>query len=348
MIVRVNPPGTADYVADLATLSQTDYRRIMVAKSESAKRLSKIDRRFEVIALCETAKGVAQADRIAALANVSALMWGAEDLVASLGGTSSRKPNGRYRDIARMARARVLLAAGSRGKAAIDAVHLDIADTKRLTIEAMDAAASGFTATACIHPSQVDVIRDAYRPDAKSSRGRTRCSPRPRPSAASSPTRAAWSTSRCCATRAGAEARRALTLTPLAAGVRWRDTRRVPLTRDPAERATRTRPRAASGFRWRDTRHPLPRPRRTCHPTAARSAGSLSPALRAAHRDDRVGHAPDQLVRHRLRVREHDRVLLGAVRRDLALERLGAASAPGRARCASSTPRSGARSARRA
>ncbi|GAA1988177.1 CoA ester lyase [Microbacterium pumilum] len=167
VIVRVNPPGTDAYAADLATLSQTDYRRIMVAKSESAKRLSKIDRRFEVIALCETAKGVAQADRIAALGNVVALMWGAEDLVASLGGTSSRKPNGRYRDIARMARARVLLAAGGRGKAAIDAVHLDIADTRRLSIEATDAAASGFVATACIHPSQVDVIRDAYRPDAK-------------------------------------------------------------------------------------------------------------------------------------------------------------------------------------
>src|SRR5690606_41530138 len=96
------------------------------------------------VALCETAKGVAQADRIAALDNVSALMWGAEDLVASIGGTSSRKPNGRYRDIARYARARVLLAAGARGKAAIDAVHLDIADTKRLAIEAADAAASGF------------------------------------------------------------------------------------------------------------------------------------------------------------------------------------------------------------
>jgi citrate lyase subunit beta/citryl-CoA lyase len=165
VIVRVNPPGTDDFTTDLATLSQTDYRRIMVAKSESPKRLQKIDQRFEVIALCETAKGVAQVERIAALDNVSALMWGAEDLVASIGGTSSRKPNGRYRDIARYARSRVLLAAAARGKAAIDAVHLDIADTKRLAIEAADAAASGFAATACIHPSQVAIIRDAYRPD---------------------------------------------------------------------------------------------------------------------------------------------------------------------------------------
>lgn len=167
VIVRVNPLDSDDFVSDLASLSQTDYRRIMVAKAESPKRLAKLDARFELVALCETAKGVAQADWIAALPNVSALMWGAEDLVASIGGTSSRKPNGRYRDIARYARARVLLAAGARGKAAIDAVHLDIEDTKRLAIEAADAAASGFTATACIHPSQVAIIRDAYRPDAK-------------------------------------------------------------------------------------------------------------------------------------------------------------------------------------
>ncbi len=167
VIVRVNPLGTDDFTADLATLSQTDYRRIMVAKADSPKRLARIDARFEVVALCETAKGVAQADRIAALGNVVALMWGAEDLVASLGGTSSRKPNGRYRDVARYARSRVLIAAGARGKAAIDAVHLDIGDSKRLAAEAADAAASGFAATACIHPSQVAVIRDAYRPDDK-------------------------------------------------------------------------------------------------------------------------------------------------------------------------------------
>ena len=48
--------------------------------------------------------------------------------------------------------------------AAIDAVHLDIGDLDGLRGEATDAAASGFVATACIHPSQVAVVRDAYRP----------------------------------------------------------------------------------------------------------------------------------------------------------------------------------------
>ncbi|MDZ8172667.1 HpcH/HpaI aldolase/citrate lyase family protein [Microbacterium xanthum] len=164
VIVRVNPTGSADFVSDIATLSQTDFRTIMVAKAEDPRAVARIDSRFAVVALCETAAGVVAADELAALSNVRALMWGAEDLVASLGGTSSRKRNGRYRDVARAARARVLLAAGARGISAIDAVHLDIADLKGLAREATDAAASGFSATACIHPAQVEVIRRAYAP----------------------------------------------------------------------------------------------------------------------------------------------------------------------------------------
>lgn len=166
VIVRVNAPGTEEFASDLATLAQTDFRTVMVAKTESAASLSAFDSRFSLIALCETARGIHAADQIAAHPQVVAMMWGAEDLVASLGGTSSRAPNGAYRDIARFARSRVLLEAGAHGKAAIDAVHVDIDDTGGLKSEAIDAVASGFAATACIHPSQVAVIRDAYAPDA--------------------------------------------------------------------------------------------------------------------------------------------------------------------------------------
>jgi citrate lyase subunit beta/citryl-CoA lyase len=91
-------------------------------------------------------------------------MWGAEDLVASLGGRSSRHDDATYRDFARFARSQVLLSARAHDRVAIDAIHLDIADVEGLRGEARDAAASGFSATACIHPSQVDVVRSAYRP----------------------------------------------------------------------------------------------------------------------------------------------------------------------------------------
>jgi citrate lyase subunit beta/citryl-CoA lyase len=91
-------------------------------------------------------------------------MWGAEDLVASLGGSSSRFRDGHYRAVALHARSAVLLAAGAHDKAAIDTVHLDIADTEGLAAQARDAAASGFIASACIHPGQVATIRSAYAP----------------------------------------------------------------------------------------------------------------------------------------------------------------------------------------
>ena len=163
-VVRVNPFGSADFAADMATLSQTDIRTILVPKASSASDIAAIDPRFRVIALCESAQGVVAADEIARAHNVIAVMWGAEDLLASLGGASSRRRKGSYRDVARYARSRVLIAAAAAGKAAIDTVHLDIDDARGLRKEARDAVAVGFAATACIHPSQVSVIREAYRP----------------------------------------------------------------------------------------------------------------------------------------------------------------------------------------
>lgn len=165
VIVRVNPPSTPDFARDLATLEQTDFRTIMIAKTESARDVAAVDPRFRVIALCETARGIAHVDAIVAQGNVIGAMWGAEDLIASIGGTSSRKRNGRYRDVALYARSRVLVEAAAAGKAAIDAVYLDLEDERGLRREARDAAASGFAATACIHPAQVAIIRSAYRPD---------------------------------------------------------------------------------------------------------------------------------------------------------------------------------------
>jgi citrate lyase subunit beta/citryl-CoA lyase len=163
VIVRVNPFGTADFAADLAMLHRTAYRTIMVPKADVSL-AGQLPLGFSAIALCESASGVLAAEVLAASAGVVAVMWGAEDLIASLGGTSSRFPDGRYRDVVRTARARVLLAAGAAGIPAIDTVHLDIGDLEGLRAEADDAVASGFAATACIHPSHVEVIRRAYAP----------------------------------------------------------------------------------------------------------------------------------------------------------------------------------------
>jgi citrate lyase subunit beta/citryl-CoA lyase len=162
-IIRINPSGTEEFEKDLHCLAHTPYRTVMLAKTESAEQLEALGD-FHVIALCETAAGVLNAPAIAAASNVVALMWGAEDLLASLGGTSSRKDDGGYRAVALHARSSVLLAAGAFGKEAVDAVYVNIPDLAGLALEAGDAVASGFSSKACIHPTQVNVVRGAYAP----------------------------------------------------------------------------------------------------------------------------------------------------------------------------------------
>jgi len=162
-IVRVNDARSGLLADDLAAVRRSPYRVVMLAKTESAADVDALGD-LDVVALCETARGVVNAAAIAASQRVVALMWGAEDLLASLGGTSSRDATGAYRDVARHARSAVLLAAGAAGKDAIDAVHLDIGDVAGCRAEAEDAAASGFAAKAAIHPSHVAPIRAAFAP----------------------------------------------------------------------------------------------------------------------------------------------------------------------------------------
>jgi len=167
-VVRLNPVGTPNFDLDCEAVRSTGYHTVMLAKTESPDDIAAVRAALgdvDVIALCETARGVVNALGIAQADGITALMWGAEDLVASLGGSSSRRADGAYRDIALLARSQVLLAAGAAGVGCVDAVYLDIADTEGLAAEADDAVASGFSAKACIHPGQVAVIRAAFAPD---------------------------------------------------------------------------------------------------------------------------------------------------------------------------------------
>jgi citrate lyase subunit beta/citryl-CoA lyase len=164
-VIRLNPAGTDDHAQDLAALTETGYHTVMLAKTEHAADVRRLAP-LAVIALCESALGVLNSPEIAAEASTRALMWGAEDLIVSLGGRSSRHADGPYRDIARQARSRVLLAAGAFQKMAIDAVYLDLNDAEGLRAESEDAAASGFAAKACIHPRQIEIVRAGFAPSA--------------------------------------------------------------------------------------------------------------------------------------------------------------------------------------
>ncbi|MDV7245580.1 MULTISPECIES: HpcH/HpaI aldolase/citrate lyase family protein [Rhodococcus] len=162
-VVRVNPVGTDDHELDLLALDGTRYTRLMLAKCETADQVLSLAPR-EVIALVESPLGALAVGEIALAASTIGVMWGAEDLVAAMGGNSSRREDGTYRDVARQVRSSTLLAAKGFHRLALDSVYLDIKDLEGLRAEAHDAVAVGFDVKVAIHPSQVAVIREAYAP----------------------------------------------------------------------------------------------------------------------------------------------------------------------------------------
>ena len=164
-VVRVNGAATADHQLDLDTVRQTQYRALMLAKSETAAQVTALAP-WAVVALIESPLGALNVNDIAQAHNAVGLMWGAEDLIAGLGGRSSRHPDGSYRDIARQVRSSVLLAAKVYGRFALDSVYLNIADLDGLRDESSDATATGFDGKVALHPTQVPVIRQAYAPSA--------------------------------------------------------------------------------------------------------------------------------------------------------------------------------------
>jgi citrate lyase subunit beta/citryl-CoA lyase len=164
-VVRVNPSATPDHHLDLGALAHTSYTAVMLAKTEEPQQVRDLTP-LDVVVLIETPLGALAVNELARMDNSLALMWGAEDLFAVLGGTANRYPDGSYREVARHVRSQTLLAAKAYGRLALDSVYLDIKDLDGLGKEVDDAVAVGFDAKVAIHPSQVAVIRAGYAPTA--------------------------------------------------------------------------------------------------------------------------------------------------------------------------------------
>ncbi|KAA9164390.1 CoA ester lyase [Amycolatopsis acidicola] len=166
IVLRINAAGTRDHELDRALLREIPYRTVMLPKAEDPAAIRALSDQL-VVPLIESPRGIERVGELVRPPNVIGAMWGADDLVAAMGGTGSRHVEGGFRDVARYARSRTLIAAKAHGLLALDAVHTDIVDVAGLQAECEDAAAVGFDATVAIHPSQVPVIRQAYRPSAE-------------------------------------------------------------------------------------------------------------------------------------------------------------------------------------
>lgn len=181
LYVRVNALDTGLTVDDLAAVMPARPDGIVLPKSGSAADIRQLGHYLEAF---EAASGIEPgATRIVAVATETAesvfglpsykdagprlwgLMWGAEDLAASLGATENGR-DGVYSEPFRLARNVCLMAAASAGVVAIDTVCTDIGNLERVSAEAVAARRDGFAAKAVIHPSHVAPVNAAFTPTA--------------------------------------------------------------------------------------------------------------------------------------------------------------------------------------
>ena len=108
----------------------------------------------------------------AASDRLEALVFGPADFMASLGMRSLQvgaQPAGYTGgDAYHYPRMRILVAARSRGIAAIDGPYLAIRDIDGLRQDAASAAALGYDGKWVLHPGQVDVVNEVFAPDQES------------------------------------------------------------------------------------------------------------------------------------------------------------------------------------
>ncbi len=98
-----------------------------------------------------------------ASARLWGIMWGAEDLMASLGATENNV-DGTFTGPFQLARNLCLMGAAAAGIVAIDTVGTRIHDLDHVETEARAARRDGFGAKAVIHPSHVEIVNTAFAP----------------------------------------------------------------------------------------------------------------------------------------------------------------------------------------
>lgn len=165
MLVRINDAGSAWHLDDINWLQPTNLKAVMLSKTESSEQIARVTSSLPsdgaVVPLIETARGVLAAAAIAQAAQVSRLAFGSLDYMLDL----DLPGHGFALDAAA-----TMVAIASR------AAHLPppIAgvtpelDASRVQSDLAQARALGYGAKMCIHPTQVAVVRDAFKPDATS------------------------------------------------------------------------------------------------------------------------------------------------------------------------------------
>ena len=164
LFVRINPIDSAFVQDDLAAIATHAPDAIVLPKADGAASIRAFDVTIPILPIAtETAAAVFQLGSYADVRDrLIGLTWGAEDLPAAIGATSSREDDGSLTPPYQMVRALTLFAAHAANVAAIETVYPNFRDTESLATYARRARRDGFTGMMAIHPAQVPIINAAF------------------------------------------------------------------------------------------------------------------------------------------------------------------------------------------
>ncbi len=181
VFVRINAFDSGLSAIDLAAVMRGKPWGIMLPKARNSAEIARLGHHLEAL---EAREGIAEGQtRIMTVATETAaatlelanlhlevqvrlwgLLWGGEDLSATLGAFSNKDEAGNYTFPYQFARNQCLMAANSAGVQPVDAVYTDFRDDAGLAAETARALRDGFTAKAAIHPAQALVINRVMTP----------------------------------------------------------------------------------------------------------------------------------------------------------------------------------------
>lgn len=174
LFVRINPldSGLAD--ADLEAIVAGRPDGIVLPKSEGAESITDLDRRLALLGdrnarilpiAGEIPSAIFKLGSYAGCSErLAGITWGAEDLPAAIGASTSREADGRYTPPYEVSRSLVLFAAAAANVSPVETVYPDFRNLGGLAEYAARGRRDGFTGMMAIHPDQVTVINRAFTP----------------------------------------------------------------------------------------------------------------------------------------------------------------------------------------